>query len=294
MEKVYEFIDRQKLKLNNDNIVVLIAKLLYKLFSSKTFVGLANIIIPLWISIPIFVDKKTTKTNLIVCIAILIFINVLSSFALGYKFHINVISKGNQEIINNVNSLIKTYNERIADNKIMGLFEMISDDICKDLYMFFKGIFGIETRVSIIQQYPNPNNGEFYSMMISRTSKNTAKLGQYRDNSKVYYNDKQKYYKKILVDNKCGVVVLFREDIEERFYFETNRKQKKSKIQQYIALSQKAYGKNIAFILQIDVLQKNGFGRNEDEIEDFCEKYVDPFVRILQNVYLVETLNKNT
>lgn len=59
-----------------------------------------------------------------------------------------------------------------------------------------------------------------------------------------------------------------------------------------MAFPQKAYGKDIAFMLQIDVMQKNGFGKTENDIEEFCEQYVDPFIRILQNAYLVENVHK--
>lgn len=287
MKRFYKKID--ELKLNNDNTLVLFLQLLYRIFSSQVFLGILNVIIPFLFTLPIIKDESKLLLCGIICVILLIIVNTVGGIATGYKvYNLNSLN-ATKSIINNMNSLNKIYNERITDeNGFQGLFELMSDSICSDLYHLFKVAFKIETRVSVIQQYPGDTEDDYYSMMISRASKNTQRLGRRRDTAKVQYTSrKSKYYKKILVDNNDKIVILLKDEILKNFIFSTK---KNKNIQQYIAFPQKAYGKRIAFILQVDVMKKDGFGKSSEDIEKFCEEYVDPFIRILQNAYLIETI----
>lgn len=192
-------------------------------------------------------------------------------------------------------SICKVYNERISDKKYIGLFETISDAVCTDIYHFFKDVYHIETRISVVQQYQD-DFGTDKCVMISRTSKKTQSLGKKRDDSEVKYNSnklRHKYYKKILLDNKSEIVVFFEKDIQKHFVFneETGRKNRKkqSKIRQYVCIPQKVYGSKIAFLFQIDIMEKKGIGETREEVEDFCNSYFEVIMRILQNAYLIES-----
>lgn len=288
--KLFEWLDR---KSNSENFLVLILKIIYKICSNSIVNSIFNVLIPFLFSLPIFINENINITSGIICLIILIIFNILACISEKYKKHVLECSIGASKLINNIQSIFKTYNERITDYEFKGLFEVISDSVCGDLYHFFKDVFKIETRISLVQQYKD-DYGINRSVMISRTSAKTQKLGRKKNDSVVKYdgNNSHKYYNNILLDNDDRIVILLDEEINKNFYVKEPISRNRPKIYQYIGIPQKAYGKEIAFLLQIDVMQKNAFGKKEDDIERFCSKYTEPLMQILQNAYLVEAVEQ--
>lgn len=220
MENIFKKIN--DLKFNNDSFGLLFLKLIYKVFSNQIINSILNVAIPFLFSLPIIKDTSLFLKFGLIGLGVLVSVNVISLFCTEYKIYSSRKSVGYKVIIDNVNSLYKIYNERITDHGFDGLFELISDYVCQDLYHFFKNTLNVETRVSLIQQYPKAN--DFFSVMISRTSKNTQKLGRKKNNSKVQFeHNRHKYYNQLLLDNNDRQVVLLERKVEDYFSFKSNK-----------------------------------------------------------------------
>lgn len=296
MEKIYAKLE--KMKQDGDKTIVLLLKLFYKFFLNSYIVGILNVALPVLYSIPVFNSGNIVKWGIVIVIALII-VNIGHIFTTSYRKRSVATLAGHSSILGYVQSICKKYNERVLDYSINGLFECVSDAVCTDIYHFFKDVYNIEARVSVVQQYEE--NGVKKCVMISRTSKNTQGLGKKKDDSEVKYgtnHPRQKYYKKILKDNKDDIVVLFEEEIKNRFVFKENqrrgkKKRESTKIYQYICIPQKVESLEIAFIFQIDIMESKMIGENEEEVKEFCNVYFEAIMRILQNAYIIENKYKN-
>ncbi len=174
--------------------------------------------VPILFSFSWFVENQKYTKLRVLLLLVLAVLNIGHGLAQKYKEHSIIRLLGSENIIAYTQSILKAYNERIADDKYLGLFEFVSDATCADIYHFFKDTYKIETRVSIIQQYKDGEQNR--CVMISRTSKKTQSLGQKKDDSEVKYESKKKhkYYKRILLDNKDNVIILFQHDINKFFF----------------------------------------------------------------------------
>ena len=273
-----------------DNAFIILVRFLYRVFSNSTFLVLCNVLLPIFFSFPIIKDTNKYFKYGIICLIIIILINILCAVAKNYKLYSQKLTKGHSIIVSDFETIYKTFNERVSNKDFDYLFQSISDTVCTDVYYYFREVFGFETRVSLIQQYEK--NGKFYSVTVSRRSKKTQLLGKRKGESKVKYNvNNGKYYNKIILDNKDDTVVLDAEEIKEYFNY-SNKQKKHAMVNQYICMPQKAYGSRIAFLLQIDIMDKNVISKKKKEAEEYCDEYMQPYMRILQNAYLIQLIHK--
>lgn len=289
MKKIYTYIDKQKYK---DNNIIIIVRFFYLVLSNQILVGASNVIVPFAFSLYIKSNTERFGLHITLCIIGLAVLNFLHGVAVDYKLHSRKIHHAHQITVKNIETIYKTFNERITMEKTFDdLFQMISGAVCQDVYHLFKNVFSLETRISVVLQYFDAEDDCFYSAMAGRTSKKTHQLAAYKGKAVVEYSKSSgRYYNKILQNNTDEIIVLDKEKIKKYFHF--NHKPKKSaRINQYICIPQKAYGVQTAFLLQIDVMENGSIHKTKEEIEDFCEEYIDPYMRTLQNAYIVENLN---
>ena len=294
MEKFFCWIDKAKTK--DDTLRHSFLKFAYLLFLKAEFVGLANVLAPFLYTVFIPEDKKELLKWGIAIAIVLTGMNIFHYVAIKYKRREYEINSGHSKALQYVQSICKIYNERISDRKYIGLFESVSDAVCADIYHFFKDVYGVETRTSIVQQYTEKKKNK--CVLISRTSKKTQCLGRKKDDSEVKYSKDQKYYKKILLDNSSEIVIMKKEEIDKHFVFRKNNngeRAKRNNILVYIGIPQKVYGSKIAFLLQMDIMETCPLCEaDENYIINFCETYFNAMVRVLQNAYLNETLYESS
>lgn len=291
MKKFYKVIDKLIIR---DNAVVFLLKFLYRVFKSPIFISVLNILLPIVISLPnVSAGEKTKWWLVILLIAIIVVINVIHGISIGYQNRAMLTVEGNARIINYLQTLLKLYAERLSTKNYEGLFISISDNVCSDLYIFFKEVYNIDTRVSVIQQYEENKDGKHVCKcaMVSRCSKKTKSLGKKKNESVVKYsgNGKNFYYKKILLENRDDIIILDQEEIKNCFY---EGKSKLNNIVNYVCIPQKAYGEKTAFLLQIDFLDNWNNKFDKKEMEELCEQHLEPIVRVMQNAYLIEVTCK--
>lgn len=282
--KLFKWVDKNK---NQEQAFINLLKFFY-LISYDWLNAVLDIVLSLLLSY-YFPENKTGS---IIVLITIILINIWYSLVISYKNRQNKIDKNVKMVLDENNLMIKALDEFINSeynsNDIgKGLFEHASDLVTTSMYSTLKAITNCEVRLSVIQQSEN-EQAKKECVMVSRRSKSTMKRRKEKKTVK-YRPNKDYYYLKILVDNKDEVIILDNESIQELF-INTN---KKSQIYQYIGIPDKSQTSDIAFLLQLDGMEENAFGKTEEEINEFYVNYIYPYVCFLRHAYIVESKLKN-
>ena len=166
--------------------------------------------------------------------------------------------------------------------------------VCMRIYTIFKDVFGCETRVSVeyVFQKKPPNNkeGETRVKMAGRKSKHRCK-----PRSSVLLSAKEKYYSyKSFTMDKMGTNILSKEEIDNTtLWFKSS--ENSADVKKYIGIAVSVRNnKKVDFILKIDIMDNFHFGKTDSiqDIEDFVDKYLLPYVNVVTFSYLLN-LNRN-
>ena len=278
-DKLFKWIDKKK---NQDKALINLLKFLY-LISCEWLNSVLDIILSLLLSY--FFPKNKV---FVIILALIVLVNIWYYFVNSYRNRQNKIDKNVKMVLDENNLMIKALDEFISaeynNNDIgKGLFEHASDLVTSSMYSTLKTITGCEVRVSVIQQSEGEQSKK-ECIMVSRRSKSTMKRKKEKKTVK-YRLNKDYYYLKILVDNKDEVIILDNESIQKLFIGNN----KKNKIHQYIGIPDKSQTNDIAFLLQLDGMEENTFGKTEEEINEFYINYIYPYVCFLRHAYIVES-----
>ena len=279
-DKLFNWLNRNK---DKDSLFIIILKLLYKL-SVGWLHSIVNIVLTLFLSF--YFENKNWKLFYII-LAIILFVEIWYSVIGWYKKYKYQVQKKSALVLDEIVALTTALDDYIVNNRDLGkgIFIHASDLVSASMYKVLKEITGCEVRISVIQQFYNNGNGR-KCMMISRKSKKRTSCQSKLMNVE-YTKNKDYYYLKILKDN-IDTYIFFetKDEIDKNFYWKN--KKKKSSIYQYIGWTEKIKTNDVAFLLQIDSMEKNAFGKKEEQISVFADNYIYPYIQFLKHAYNLE------
>ena len=277
MERIFRWFDKNK---NRETPFVLAVKFLYSV-TNDWLVMTTNTLTPIFLSI-LYEDEKKNKFMVLIIIYILFLwwysiVNI-------YKNRRNKKEKNVKMINEDINVAMTTLDNYINNEyEENGVFEFASDLVSASIYDSIGQIIECEIRVSVIQQFID--NSKKNCVMVSRRSKKRQKSRKQQKIVK-YKRHKDYYYNKILLDNSEGMIIFNEEQIEKNFYYQNE--DRKSHIRQFIAIPDKNSSDEIVFILQLDAMKSDAFGKNREDINDFYDNYIYPYICFLRHAYNIE------
>lgn len=279
-DKLFNWLNRNK---DKDSLFIIILKLLYKLSA-----GWVHTIINIVLTVPLAFYYEQNNWNLfMIILTVIVIIEFCFYIVDNYKKYKYQVQKKSALVLDEIVALTTSLDDYIVNNKDLGkgIFIHASDLVSASMYKVLKEITGCEVRISVIQQFYNNGNGR-KCMMISRKSKKRTSCQSKLMNVE-YTKNKDYYYLKILKDN-VDTYIFFetKDEIDKNFYWKN--KKKKSDIYQYIGWTEKIKTDDVAFLLQIDSMEKNAFGNKEEQISVFADNYIYPYIQFLKHAYNLE------
>lgn len=279
-DKLFNWLNRNK---DKDSLFIIILKLLYKLSA-----GWVHTIINIVLAVPLAFYYEQNNWNLfMIILTVIVIIEFYFYIVDNYKKYKYQVQKKSALVLDEIVALTTSLDDYIVNNKDLGkgIFIHASDLVSASMYKVLKEITGCEVRISVIQQFYNNGNGR-KCMMISRKSKKRTSCQSKLMNVE-YTKNKDYYYLKILKDN-VDTYIFFetKDEIDKNFYWKN--KKKKSDIYQYIGWTEKIKTDDVAFLLQIDSMEKNAFGNKEEQISVFADNYIYPYIQFLKHAYNLE------
>ena len=238
----------------------------------------AGILIPKWW------NKQDLKW-LIILFAILLVIHYYFDIVREYKRKEYGYRKLSDEILNSCTILTNAISDQTTDStNHSSIFQFSAQAVCAEIYNCLQNYYGCEFRVSVIQQFYQTGT-KTKCKMIGRKSKSKLSNNNHKTYS-VKRNSSNYYYVELLINNDDSIIVLPTEvDVNKKFKY---NKKKHSKVQQYIAMPAFAFSEKIAFILQIDCMEKHKLGKDVYDIESFAKRFLYPYLSILVSAYQQE------
>lgn len=277
MNAIFGWFDNNK---NKETSIILFLKFLYSI-SNDWIYSIINIAFPIYLS-PLFENKD--KKLFIIIFSIYVILSLWFSMVNAYKNRRNKKDRNVKFISEEINAAMTTLdnyiNNEYLDNSI---FEFASDLVVASIYNSLQGIVGCEIRVSVIQQFIDDSQKN--CVMLSRRSKTRQKCRKSQRKVK-YEKNKDYYYQKILVDNKDSMIIFNEEQVNKHFIYQS--KDRKSQIKQYIGIPDKNSTDEIIFILQLDAMKENAYGKDKNEINVFYDDYIYPYICFLRHAYNIE------
>lgn len=182
------------------------------------------------------------------------------------------------ELQNNITSLTR-YMSTLSSDEKEEIFASLSQFVCNSLYTIFSDQYEDRNfRISVIKQILHQNK-LMYTMPGYKS--NSLSKG---DNRPQPVSNCEKFFKNILMTSVEKIYILDEKGIKKKFG------STHEKIAEYIAISHKGDFDNICFILQIDCTKAGSFGKDKEEIEDFVQQYIEPFIKLLENAYVQERM----
>lgn len=275
MEIIFNFIKR-----NRKNPFVLLLSFLYSI-TSEYINTLINVVAPIYLSVIFESDKKNTFLILLIIYAV---IEMWYNFVNIYNNYKNKSNVDNRRILDEINIIMTTLDNYINNNdNVEGVFEFASDLVSASLYHTIPTIIEGDIRISIIQQFKSEEKKQ--CIMLSRNSR-TRQKAKKSINTVKYEKNKDYYYKKILLDNKESLIIFNEEQIDKYFYYKN--KDMKSDIKQYLCIPIKHQTNDIIFLLQLDSMKENAFGKRKEEVNEFYNNYIYPYICFLRHAYNIE------
>lgn len=278
-DKLFKWVDKNK---NKDKAYIHFLKGLYLI--TKDWVD-AVIVFVLSIAGGYVIGKENWIVTSIIGVVMLL-TRLWYSLVNGYKAYSTNANVNNKEILEEISAITTTLDTYIMDNGIVGVFEYACDLVATALYTRLSKIVDSEIRISIIQQFAL--DGKKKCTMVSRKSKSRQNCHKSEKLVKFEKKDmcKEYYYVKILVDNKEDMIIFNQEQLEKRFFYK--HPERKSELKQYLCIPDKIDTNDIIFLLQLDALVEDAFGKDKDEIQKFYYSYIVPYVSFLRHAYNIE------
>ena len=270
--RLFKWIELNK---NKEKPIILLLKFLY----SITYDWIYNVLI---IIIPIVLSNCEGKMYYILMI-ILVLITIWYTQVNAYKKKRYKIEQGIKMVLEHINLCITSLDEYINNNcDGDGIFETACDLVSSSLYKTITNYTNCQIRISIIGQFIE--KGKKNCVMLSRKSMNReiCTKSQRRVN---YKGNTDYYYLKILSDNNDDMIILNKEEIENNFCYNSKIK---SNICQYIGIPDKYNTDNIIYLIQLDAMEENIFGKTEEEIKLFYKNFIYPYISFLRHAYNME------
>lgn len=274
--KLFKWIGKNK---DEEKPIISLLKFLY-LVSYDWIKSIFDLMIPFALTALINIKNVI---GIVFVVVLIIIVNVWYSVVNSYNKYKYKINKNDKMILEEITAITTTLDNYIIDNGNEGIFEFASDLVSSSLYNTLKKVVNCDIRISVIQQFIQ--NGNRSCVMLSRYSKSRQNC-QKSQRSVKYDKNKQKnnyYYLKILADNKENMIIFNEKQINKHFCHKN--KNRKSNIKQYLCIPDKIETNNIIFLLQLDAMKEDAFGKSEQEINDFYDNYIHPYDCYLRHAY---------
>lgn len=275
MKKFFKWLEK-----NKDKPLALLFRFLYSI-SNDWVKTIITLVFPIYLSVLYENGSEIVFYILMILYAI---IELWYTLVNLYKNNKYKDDKDNKLILDEINVITTTLDNYINnESNVEGIFEFASDLVSASLYNTLQRVIDSEIRISIVQQFKFKNQKQ--CVMLSRNSKTRQKCNKSRRRVK-YEKNKDYYYLKILVDNKDSMIIFNEEQIGKHFFYKN--KDMKSHIKQYLCIPDKHQTDDIIFLLQLDAMEENAFGKDREEINDFYNNYIYPYICFLRHAYNIE------
>lgn len=280
INRLYNWLNRNK---DKENIFFIGLKFIYKI--SVEWVHAIIIILMTLVMTDFY--EKSYWTSFAIILIIMIMIEIYFYLIGNYKKYKYQVQRNSDLILNEIITATTALDDYVNSNNKSGkgIFEYASVLVTASMYKVLKDVTNCESRISVIQQF-HEDGKKRKCTMISRKSKKRTSSAK-KELLVEYTKNKNYYFLKILKEN-IDTYVFFdtKNEIDKNFFWRNNKK--KSDIYQYIGLAEKVETKDIAFLLQIDAMEKKAFGNDKDELAVFAENYIYPYIQFLKHAYTME------
>lgn len=280
INKLYNWLNRNK---DKENLFFIGLKFIYKI--SVEWVHAIIVLI-----LTLLITDAFTKEHWFIFWLILVAAAITEFYfwLIGnYKKYKYQVQRNSDLILNEIITATTALDDYVNNNNKSGkgIFEYASVLVTTSMYKVLKEVTSCEPRVSVIQQF-HEDQKKRKCVMLSRKSRKRTSSAK-KEMLVEYTKNKNYYFLKILKDN-IDTYVFFdtKKEIDKNFFWKNNKK--KSDIYQYIGLAEKVETQDIAFLLQIDAMEKSAFGKNKDELAVFAENYIYPYIQFLKHAYTIE------
>lgn len=285
-KKFFNWLNRNKSK---DTFLWTCLKLLYKM-SIDAVHGIINVILGLFFGE--YFGSESWGSVLIISIVIVL-VEIYFYFVRSYKDYNYSIRKNSNLILNEITAATVALDDYIITNNDSGkgIFQYASNIVTASLYDVLKQITGSETRISVIQQFHDKRKR--YCLMISRKSQKRTSSSKERQDIEYSGKKNNYYYLKVLKENETTYIFFETKEAIDNIFYWPNKKKKRN-IFQYIGVAEKVKTNDIAFLLQIDAMEKDSFGKTQDDLSAFADEYIYPYIQFLKHAYNLErTMRKD-
>lgn len=179
--------------------------------------------------------------------------------------------------IDNIEEYNNPINAHIFDNKVD--IYTISSYVCESVQKVITEVFGkdSECQVTIFKQNTTERKIQMIAYSNNENRKPNTFTNIYKLNSK-----SRKYHIKIFRSNKeVPYCLCNKEEIKNSFNYNEQSKEREEKICQYIGLPLKTDLGHIELLLQVDVSKEKILGSTVNEMKDFANDLLYPFMSVL-------------
>lgn len=167
-------------------------------------------------------------------------------------------------------------------------FQNLSFFICNELYNFITQNCNCgKCEITIFQRFSNNDNKEYVKMIAYKNSKNSKPSSYNEEFALVYKKNKQvPVFVSVFNDINADVKILHnKKSVKQEFKIFPGSKSRENNICQYIGIPIKTNRDKVEVVLQIDVSEKNVFGRTYNSVKQFADYIIIPFCNLLYCSY---------
>ena len=289
--------------------IALLKTIYVKLFGNRFFMSATDIVMTTIISIHTAkIDLESNKwINTLylytVALVLLNFLFIIADilknkslqvdryFSNAYDVH-NTI---NCKTANNLYRVNKKITEAIRTKKIekggmssIADFQNLSFFVCNELYNFITRYCNCkECEITVFQRFVNDKNKEYVKMIAYKNSK-SSKPSSYNEEFTLIYKKGRimPVFISIFKNPNADVKILHnKRAVKQEFKILHGSESRESNICQYIGIPIKTNRDKVEVILQIDVSEKNVFGRTYNSVKQFTDYIIIPFCNLLYCSY---------
>ncbi len=287
----------------------LLITLFIRLFNNKFVIMFYNILITTMISIhvaKIDLESQKWKYTLLIYVIIYIILNLLSIIADSIKSkeakkynYIKEAYESHSSLnFQTANSLYRVnkkisrtiHNKKIKKEEVKSIidFQNLSFSVCNELHNFISNTCKCkECQITIFQRFSNNDNKDYVKMIAYKNSKNSIP-STYNKEYRLFHKNKTHVpvFISIFCDLNAETKILENiKAVKEEFVIFEDSKAREENIHQYIGIPIKTNRNKIEVLLQIDISEKDVLGKTYNDVKQFADMIMLPFVNLLYCSY---------
>lgn len=284
IKKLYKWLDEYK---NNDDVFILLLKLLYSFSIKDATHPIISMFLTVLISVLLAVDNKNALTVWFwLIVAFWLFETIGYNICILYQRRNFQTRKMYERIISDTDKIINSIGLFVQNNNTWKthIFKKTCNLVSQCIYDTLYAVYGAKVRVSV--EYQFTKEGEKFSKMISRCSVHHCDP---QNKSFKLVDSSKKFFQQVLKGNKIGVHFINKDEFVIKKWYINEAHGKSIIIKQYIGIAASINDTDVAYILQIDSLNKSLFGDTLEEAESFADIFIKPYINIISMAYTMNT-----